>query len=567
MGAIEGVDLVPAGRKRLKVLSPSVFTQDDLVLRDILPGELMDAYDVEVTVQDALKEASRIHSLPLSLAFALEAPGKLLTAVGQAVLKGLLNPCPLKMESKNDEANLASDKVCPPIFSVAAKALDTQGLDSMKIDPVAKEVSTEPDVKAAKEDDAAVNFRVWDKRSVENFNDTTANHGALICIKGTYCKETHGWLFDAFRVLLLRRYQRNLMRSFLKYLHEKHGNSARQTQMSVQKFLFGPWRKNEKQELVYFVSKWAARGTDNGKLGKAKQQKSKSKSKTSELDKDIRVGRDALQRAANCTWWNWDAGSNMFFWRWALPFQAKVRDGTPLFIYHSSLPSNTSQQQDNPDPARQEQLKKKVNGLRTKTYIDSGFVLSVLNYFGVPKGETDIRMVFDTTPALWTPNFFLATIKSVMMNADAETWMGDLDLGEMFLNFWLDEQLRPYARVDVTSLGKRELNENGDEVFVHRGLIRRIWERWERTCMGLKSSPYVCTQTFGWCEDAIRGNWRETNNPFRWDEVVLNLPGAKDYQPEKPWVYRLCSKTGKLAAFFGTYIDDCQSGASTERGC
>jgi len=75
--------------------------------------------------------------------------------------------------------------------------------------------------------------------------------------------------------------------------------------------------------------------------------------------------------------------------------------------------------------------------------------------------------------------------------------------------------------------------------------------------MGLKSSPYVCTQTFGWCEDAIRGNRRETNNPLRWDEVVLNLPGAKDYQPEKPWVYRLCSKTGKLGAFFGTYIDDC----------
>ena len=87
----------------------------------------------------------------------------------------------------------------------------------------------------------------------------------------------------------------------------------------------------------------------------------------------------------------------MFFWRWALPFQAKVRDGTPLFIYHSALPANTSKQQDNSDPARQDQLKKKVNGLRTKPYIDSGFVFSVLNYFGVPKGESDIRMVFDAT--------------------------------------------------------------------------------------------------------------------------------------------------------------------------
>ena len=85
--------------------------------------------------------------------------------------------------------------------------------------------------------------------------------------------------------------------------------------------------------------------------------------------------------------------------------------------------------------------------------------------------------------------------------------------------------------------------------------------------MGLNFSPYVCTQTFGWCEDAIRGNRIEANNPLRWDEVVSNLPGSKDYQLGKPWFYRLCSKTGKLAAFFGTYIDDCQSGASTERGC
>jgi len=115
MGAIEGVDLVPAGRKRLKILLPSVFTQDDLVLRDMLPCELMDAYDVEVTVQDALKEASRVHSVPLLLAFVLEASGKLLTAVGQAVLKGLLNPAAVEKETKNDEANLAPGEARSPI--------------------------------------------------------------------------------------------------------------------------------------------------------------------------------------------------------------------------------------------------------------------------------------------------------------------------------------------------------------------------------------------------------------------------------------------------------------------
>jgi len=70
--------------------------------------------------------------------------------------------------------------------------------------------------------------------------------------------------------------------------------------MSVQKSSFGPWRKNEKQELVYFVSKWAARGLDKSKSGKVKEQKSKSKPKTSELDKDIRVGREQRCATESC---------------------------------------------------------------------------------------------------------------------------------------------------------------------------------------------------------------------------------------------------------------------------
>jgi hypothetical protein len=36
----------------------------------------------------------------------------------------------------------------------------------------------------------------------------------------------------------------------------------------------------------------------------------------SEMAKDIEVGREAVGRAANSTWWNWDAGSTLYFWRW-----------------------------------------------------------------------------------------------------------------------------------------------------------------------------------------------------------------------------------------------------------
>ena len=84
---------------------------------------------------------------------------------------------------------------------------------------------------------------------------------------------------------------------------------------------------------------------------------------------------------------------------------------------------------------------------------------SITGFFDVPKGDSDICMVYNATKcglndALWTPNFFLPTIDLILRNADADTWFGDIDLGEMFLNYWLDEELRPYAGVDVSALGK-----------------------------------------------------------------------------------------------------------------
>ena len=79
-------------------------------------------------------------------------------------------------------------------------------------------------------------------------------------------------------------------------------------------------------------------------------------------------------------------------------------------------------------------------------YINVGGVKSITGFFDVPKGDEDIRMVYDANKcglnkALWTPNFFLPTIDSILRNADDHTWFGDIDLGEMFLNYWLDEEL------------------------------------------------------------------------------------------------------------------------------
>ena len=85
--------------------------------------------------------------------------------------------------------------------------------------------------------------------------------------------------------------------------------------------------------------------------------------------------------------------------------------------------------------------------------------------------------------------------------------------------------------------------------------------------MGFQSSPYLCTQAFGWSEDFIRGDPSDQEgNPLAWNRVVLNLPGCTGYHPTKPWVFRT-KFDGSMAAFFGTYIDDIHTGDDSETGC
>lgn len=63
------------------------------------------------------------------------------------------------------------------------------------------------------------------------------------------------------------------------------------------------------------------------------------------------------------------------------------------------------------------------------------------------------------------PEFWATQIRprgkgaSLKQFATFDTWYGDIDLGEMFLNYSLDEQLRSYARVDATTELRDQLQE------------------------------------------------------------------------------------------------------------
>ena len=74
-------------------------------------------------------------------------------------------------------------------------------------------------------------------------------------------------------------------------------------------------------------------------------------------------------------------------------------------------------------------------------------------FFDVPKGN-DVFIVYNDTKSLlnltlWCPSFYLPDIDSIFQNEDLYTWFGGIDLGEMFLNYMLDEEFMTCAGVDV----------------------------------------------------------------------------------------------------------------------
>jgi hypothetical protein len=80
-----------------------------------------------------------------------------------------------------------------------------------------------------------------------------------------------------------------------------------------------------------------------------------------------------------------------------------------------------------------------IDGMLQKGYLPSGFVVNLLQYFAVPKGEANIRVVFNGTlscslnDALWSPNFYLPTARTVGNILTLSTWMVDVDFGDMLL--------------------------------------------------------------------------------------------------------------------------------------
>ena len=191
----------------------------------------------------------------------------------------------------------------------------------------------------------------------------------------------------------------------------------------------------------------------------------------------------------------------------------------------------------------------KLVKVRDRGYIGEllhGSIKSLTHYFAVPKGDKDIRMVYDMTAsglnkALWAPKFWMPTATNIIDCSTDNKWFGDVDAGEMFLNFPLDRRIRKYCGIDLSWM-----SEDGGT----------LWECWNRMAMGMCPSPWVTIRLLMWMMEIVIGNHLEISNPFCWDHVVMSLPGNPNYDPGMPWVYKWNNMASTIACDCKFFCDD-----------
>ncbi|KAL7573603.1 hypothetical protein ACA910_008737 [Epithemia clementina (nom. ined.)] len=207
------------------------------------------------------------------------------------------------------------------------------------------------------------------------------------------------------------------------------------------------------------------------------------------------------------------------------------------------------------DQATRAKIAEKLDDVRRKGYISPGVCKATMNFFAVPKGQLDIRMVYDGTKSglndcLFAPWFPLLDADSLVNVLDTSYWCIDNDYREMFLNFWLHPELQQYSGMELTGIYGNKSSKQSIEV-------------WNRCPMGQSLSPYATVQQTRRLKRIMFGNRWDTNNVFRWSHVQLNLPGTPGYQPGTPWISKRRS-TGQIAADAQDYFHDLRGCAPSE---
>ena len=370
---------------------------------------------------------------------------------------------------------------------------------------------------------------------------------------------------NGFRRLGIRWWRRNLIRTFLHWRRKKLPLKKEPRSTDYMSLTYV-----DRDGVLYPKWSWLQKNGsgDRGRMIYKRWYAAKAESSDARV-RSHEMARDAIWRTAGLycqdhpdvedTWWSWIWGSTPFYWRWPEEYQEEVRDGQPhLFV---GEPREFKRPQ--PAPRNEEdgeRVNKKINGVREKKYIVEGLVRALIHYFYVPKGDFDVRIVYNGTGCglnsyVWAPNFGLPDVKDTLRALLPGYMQADMDIGEMFLNFMLHESMKELSGVDVNHLGPR--GKDGKRVS---------WERWVRNWMGLKDSPFRSIQWMIRLKFEAYGDKDDPNNPFQYDRVELNLPGSEGYRPDLPWVMKI-RLDNHLASEVFVYVDDGRITGHDEEAC
>jgi hypothetical protein len=103
----------------------------------------------------------------------------------------------------------------------------------------------------------------------------------------------------------------------------------------------------------------------------------------------------------------------------------RIRDGIPVY-FQREPPQNLKLQRGETKADIRELVGNKLEKILERRYITPGLVESLTNFFLVPKGELDIRMVFDGTSSglndsIWIPGFGLPTVQTLWVTNGTNT--------------------------------------------------------------------------------------------------------------------------------------------------
>lgn len=530
--------LYPCGIRDPEFYIPCVFAANRWVRRHLQTFELLRVYDIPIQVEKTLS-----HRQQQLLLQVLKVPCKCSTAVAHSLF--LASP-PTRSEGASLASNGGGDILSSPL---------PVGWDN--------NATHDRDERAAKSDDARVPVELWENHLAKQL--------------GKNCLSvTEQCALNSIRKASLRVWQKSIMPCFIGWLRCKKCHNEMLRKRFKGCYIYDNYiiEQHSKyceetaaapiQSLIEWNgSRYIWNTRVNGRAnysrywnlvfagGNSKERK--------DIEESIAGFLEGLYKAYECKEWSWDGGSRTFFWRWGEHWKSS-RDGAEVHVYKDKLPSCKEKQSVPKDSAIRDKVVEKISNVRSKGYIQKGYVKSLTSFFAVPKSDDDIRMVYNGTSsglndAVWASWFALPTVDTHLRSTLPNTFMCDIDLSEMFLNFMLDKELRAYAGVDLSKLFQEEVEKGGT-----------LWECWVRMLMGFKPSPYLTTRDMRRIEEFLLGDKANADNVFRWHKVVFNLPGSKDYDPSMPRVYRVRIE-GTIAGDLFIYIDDLRVTCPSSTEC